>query len=242
VPPLIPQIKIQITQIKKVVEDICVIFLEICVIIGWNDFRDSLLTKQRGGEMRTHNVIHNTRYAICLLGLSFILSGCVVRTYRVTRDRVDQDLNIGNRGYLKGEAPAGEAKERKATRSTQIVEVELHSPIKFERMPKAKPQETQPREKTEDEKLWGNRGYITQSETPEITEPTAGMPTTSERYTVQKGDTLQKISQKFYSTTKRWAKIYEANKDTLKGPNKIYPGQVINIPVEGLRETKENLK
>jgi len=192
--------------------------------------------------MKTYHVPCTMYHVICLLGLSFILSGCVVRTYRVTRDRVDQDLNIGNRGYLKGEAPAGEAKERKTTRGTQVVEVELHSPIKFERMPKAKPQETQPREKTEDEEAWGNRGYITQSETPEITEPTAGMPAASERYTVQKGDTLQKISNKFYGTTKKWAKIYEANKDTLKGPNKIYPGQVINIPVEGLRETKENLK
>jgi len=62
-------------------------------------------------------------------------------------------------------------------------------------------------------------------------------------YIVGKGDTLQKISQKFYGTTKKWVKIYEANKDALKGPNKIYPGQSINIPTDNtLQEPKENLK
>jgi nucleoid-associated protein YgaU len=66
-----------------------------------------------------------------------------------------------------------------------------------------------------------------------------------EKYKVQKGDTLQKISQKFYGTTKKWQKIYEANKDTLKGPDKLYPGRTINIPVDSagkLKEPSENLK
>jgi LysM repeat protein len=169
----------------------------------------------------------------CLLGLSlvFVLSGCVVRTYPLTKERVDQDL-IGNRGYLQGQVPSEEVKERKTTRTTQVVEVELHSPIKFERMPKAKIAE-----KTEDKTTWGNRGYITESTTPEIAEPA-----NIEKYTIQKGDTLQKISKKFYGTTKKWNKIFQANQDKLKAPNKIYPGQVINVPVEPLKETKENLK
>ena len=49
-------------------------------------------------------------------------------------------------------------------------------------------------------------------------------------YTVEKGDTLQKISDKFYGTTRKWTEIYEANKDALKHPSRIYPGQVITIP------------
>lgn len=180
------------------------------------------------------------KYCLLILSFVFLLTGCVVRTYPVTKDRVDQNLGVGNRGYLKGEVPAGEVKERKTTRTSQIVEVELYPPIRFEKMPKPKPIETKPIgpvEKTQDQQVWGNRGYITQSETPEIVEPT-----TLEKYTVQKKDTLQKISQKFYGTSKKWNKIYEANKDILRGPNKIYPGQVINIPVEPLKETKENLK
>jgi len=180
-----------------------------------------------------------------LLGLIFVftLSGCVVRTYQMTKDRVDQDLTIGNRGYIKGIAPA--EGERKATRSTQVVEIELHSPIRFERAPKAGPQETiaketVPMEKTEDESLEGNRGYISQSSIPEISEPAKGA--AFEKYTVQKRDTLQKISNKFYGTTKKWNKIYQANLGILKSPNSIYPGQVINIPIEGLKETEKKLK
>jgi hypothetical protein len=45
-------------------------------------------------------------------------------------------------------------------------------------------------------------------------------------------------------------KIYEANKNVLHGPNKLYPGQVLNIPAgpkvsessHELKEPKENLK
>lgn len=178
------------------------------------------------------------KYAVVLF-LAFILSGCVVRTYSVTKERVDQDLSEGNRGYLAGEIPEGEqAEERKATRTTQVVEVELYPPIRFERMPKPAPVEkTGLIEKTEDQELWGNRGFITQGPPSEIVEQPS-----VEQYTVQKNDTLQKISQKFYGTTKDWTKIFQANKDILKGPNKIYPGQVLNIPIEGLKETKENLK
>lgn len=177
-----------------------------------------------------------------LLGLSFVLAlaGCVVRTYPLTKERIDQDLTAGNRGYIMGKTPVvrGE-KERKPTRTTQVVEIELHSPIKFERMPET-PKEA-PAEKTEAQPIEGNRGYITQSITPEILQPEA-----EQNYKVQKGDTLQKISKKFYGTTRKWTKIYNANKDVLKGPNSVYPGQVLKIPVTSepkqVQEPKENLK
>lgn len=46
-------------------------------------------------------------------------------------------------------------------------------------------------------------------------------------YTVQKGDTLSSIAEK-YNTT--WQKIYEQNKDVIgDNPNLIYPGQVLII-------------
>lgn len=160
--------------------------------------------------------------------LCFVLSGCIVRTYESTRDRVDQEIS-GNRGYLKGSAPSSmETPERKTTRTTRVVEIELHPPLKFEKVKKGTAEQIADpsSEKTEDS-IYGNRGYITQSISPEIEESSAP---SIEKYTVQKGDTLQKISQKFFGTTKKWHKIYEANKDSMKGPNKIYPGQVINIP------------
>jgi len=49
-------------------------------------------------------------------------------------------------------------------------------------------------------------------------------------YTVKKGDTLQKISQKFYGTTKKWRQIYEANRKVLKDPDKLTVGTKLTIP------------
>jgi len=86
---------------------------------------------------------------------------------------------------------------------------------------------------TSDKEIWGNQGYIKETKIPQVEAMSKETPSVSmEKYTVQKGDTLQKISQKFFGTTKKWYKIYEANRDVLKSPDKIYPGQVINIPVE----------
>jgi len=170
-----------------------------------------------------------------------MFSGCVVRTYTLTRDRVDQDL-AGNRGYLQGHPPVGEDVSRKSTRDTHVVEIELRSPVKFEKG--AAPVKTEAvSSSVSDSGTYGNRGYVTESITPEAVQASGSF----EKYTVQKGDTLQKISQKHFNTTKKWYKIYEANKDVMKGPNKVYPGQTIKIPavdtkVEKLIEPKENIK
>jgi len=51
-------------------------------------------------------------------------------------------------------------------------------------------------------------------------------------YVVQKGDTLQKISEKFFGTTQKWKSIYDANKHVLKSPDRIRPGQKLAIPKE----------
>jgi len=49
-------------------------------------------------------------------------------------------------------------------------------------------------------------------------------------YTVQSGDTLSKISKQFYGTANEYTKIFEANRDVLKDPNKISSGQTLKIP------------
>lgn len=46
-------------------------------------------------------------------------------------------------------------------------------------------------------------------------------------YTVESGDTLSRIAGK-YGTT--WKAIFDANRDKLDDPDKIYPGQELNIP------------
>lgn len=51
-------------------------------------------------------------------------------------------------------------------------------------------------------------------------------------YTVQKGDNLSKISKEFYGKGSRYREIFEANKPMLSDPDRIYPGQVLRIPLD----------
>ena len=50
-------------------------------------------------------------------------------------------------------------------------------------------------------------------------------------YTVVRGDTLSAISKSQYGNANQYPKIFEANKPMLTHPDKIYPGQVLRIPV-----------
>ncbi len=52
-------------------------------------------------------------------------------------------------------------------------------------------------------------------------------------YTVVKGDCLWSIAKKFYGDGSKYGMIYNANKDKIKNPNLIYPGQVLLIPIVG---------
>lgn len=61
-------------------------------------------------------------------------------------------------------------------------------------------------------------------------------PTTSpsngsgQRYVVQPGDTLGKISIRFYGTSARYMDIYQANRDKLASPSSLEVGQELIIP------------
>jgi nucleoid-associated protein YgaU len=54
-------------------------------------------------------------------------------------------------------------------------------------------------------------------------------------HTVQKGDSLSKIAKKYYGEAAKYPLIFEANRPMLTDPDKIYPGQVLRIPVEAGR-------
>lgn len=54
--------------------------------------------------------------------------------------------------------------------------------------------------------------------------------TASKIYVVVSGDSLSKIAKREYGDAKLWPRIFEANKDLLKDPNKIFPGQKLKIP------------
>ncbi|MEW5917394.1 MAG: LysM peptidoglycan-binding domain-containing protein [Gemmatimonadota bacterium] len=60
-----------------------------------------------------------------------------------------------------------------------------------------------------------------------------GRPITTEsgrKYTVVAGDSLSKIAKQEYGDAGEWHRIYEANKDVIKNPDVIYPGQELTIP------------
>jgi nucleoid-associated protein YgaU len=49
-------------------------------------------------------------------------------------------------------------------------------------------------------------------------------------YTVVAGDSLSKIAKREYGDAKQWPRIFEANRDVIKNPDLIHPGQVLKIP------------
>lgn len=55
-------------------------------------------------------------------------------------------------------------------------------------------------------------------------------PEAGKTYTVKSGDTLQKISEKFFGTTKRWHDIAELNASAIDDVDNLKVGTVIKIP------------
>lgn len=55
-------------------------------------------------------------------------------------------------------------------------------------------------------------------------------PQSTGSYTVKSGDTLWAIAKKYYGNGAQYPKIVDANKDKIKNPSLIYPGQILTIP------------
>jgi nucleoid-associated protein YgaU len=53
--------------------------------------------------------------------------------------------------------------------------------------------------------------------------------------TVSRGDSLWRISQLSYGAGTRYAVIYKANREQIRNPNLIYPGQVFVVPMPEAR-------
>lgn len=49
-------------------------------------------------------------------------------------------------------------------------------------------------------------------------------------YTIVAGDTLSKIAKQFYGDANKYPLLFEANREVIKDPNKIYVGQTIRVP------------
>lgn len=62
-------------------------------------------------------------------------------------------------------------------------------------------------------------------------QPAAAAPAAAEHeYTVVAGDSLSKIAKREYGDASKWHAIYDANRDTIKNPDLIHPGQKLRIP------------
>ena len=74
-------------------------------------------------------------------------------------------------------------------------------------------------------------GSSTAPAAPQPTSPIgSGTTGSGKTYVVVKGDSLSKIAKREYGDANKWRTIYEANKDLIKDPDLIYPGQELKIP------------
>ena len=151
----------------------------------------------------------------------------------------------GNQGFLNGQVPENYQQPKKFTQRRQkFFEVELESPLKVEHL-KEPPKPLGGRHhqragrgefeyrKESTQGVFQPKIQSTIMDMPEVKAPSSAETPKSnlpDTYIVKAGDTLQKISAEIYGTHKQWVKIYKANKDTLKAPDRIKPGQELKIP------------
>ena len=171
----------------------------------------------------------------CFL-LAASLTGCAgVKTYTYEEKRVDQDLSRGNRGVIMGEAPVEET-ERKSTRTMVGVDITLPDTKEYKARKTRVEEEVTEREPVITFTMPPVEPVISVKPEEEMEEEEVKRVAEDLQYAVQKGDTLQKISEKFYGTARKWPEIYKANKRVIPSPSRIYPGQVITIPALELEE------
>jgi nucleoid-associated protein YgaU len=56
------------------------------------------------------------------------------------------------------------------------------------------------------------------------------LPNDDEFYIIEKGDSLWKIAEKAYGDGSKYNAIFDANREVIQDPDKIFPGQKIRIP------------
>jgi nucleoid-associated protein YgaU len=67
------------------------------------------------------------------------------------------------------------------------------------------------------------------AQTP-ATEDSSPVIRTGQSLIIRKGDNLWRVSRRFYGAGRSYTLIYSANRDQIRDPDLIYPGQVLSIP------------
>jgi len=75
----------------------------------------------------------------------------------------------------------------------------------------------------------GNVKGVTEVSAEELSAPEPEVKV--EYYVIESGDTLSKIAKEYYGNAMDYPKIFEANREVIKDPDLIYPGQKIRIPL-----------
>ncbi|MEW5895844.1 MAG: LysM peptidoglycan-binding domain-containing protein [Candidatus Omnitrophota bacterium] len=157
--------------------------------------------------------------------------GLETRFYVEDRAREDQSMEGGNYGYIMGTPVPEDRNDIKKTRKVYVLEVTknvkeaVNAPqVTLEPYVPPISESIPPVEKRRDD--------FERIRIPDISEvePVEEGESDAQAYVVQEGDTLQKISKKFYGSYAKWTTIYDTNRDILKDPNRIKPGMRILIP------------
>ncbi len=134
-----------------------------------------------------------------------LATGCRSATRVVGYPRADLEIPAGgNRGYLVG-APSASSGPWKSDR--QMVETEVEVPAFSKRA--------------------GGTGGLNEMAPPEM-----DMSEESGSYTVKSGDTLWSTaaSAQVYGDATKWRLLYDANRETLKSPDRLRAGMTLQIP------------
>ena len=126
-----------------------------------------------------------------------------------------QNVNMqGDKLFIRGEAPSQEAKNRVWD------QIKLVDPTYSDLTADI----------TVNESAAQQQSQQSQQSQPQTMGAGVGGGESQRRYTVKAGDSLSKISREMYGNANDYMKIFEANRDKLKDPNQIQPGQELVIP------------
>lgn len=161
-----------------------------------------------------------TPYAIGCLAM-LVAGGCHTATRVKDVPRVDLEVENagGNRGYLAGTPPP--ATGWKTTR--QIIETDVELPSFYTPKhggPPANPEEAAPAEAG------------TSEASTEAAQKIAAPSGPYDTYIVRKGESLWTIAAKpnIYGKATHWRRIFDANRDILKSPDRVRAGMKLKIP------------
>ncbi len=171
------------------------------------------------------------RIAVLSLGVTalFAFSGCVGgKAYLIDKERVDQDIPGVSR----------ESDNRAKTRKVLVVEfagkdknASVPQVVTTTSTSETSDGSSRVVRESKDTVIVHESNFTFPKMTSEtLTQKSDGATVGTETYVVQKDDTLQKISKKFYGSFNQWMRIYDMNRDVIKNPNALKSGVTLKIP------------